>query len=220
LQAITHFFTTFLGFVLHLDRHLTELVQTYGAWTYAILFLIIFCETGLVVTPFLPGDSLLFAVGALAANGSMSILGIYLLLLAAAILGNTTNYLLGATIGGRAVQRGSRWIKPRYLERTHEFYEKYGGKTLIITRFVPIIRTFAPFVAGLGKMDFARFTTYNAAGGLLWVTPLLFGGYFFGNLPVVRENFGLVAIAIIVISLLPAVVEIVRQRRAQHGRPA
>ncbi|MDB4948650.1 MAG: putative rane protein [Gemmatimonadetes bacterium] len=219
MAHLTHFFTTVLGFVLHLDTHLTELVQTYGAWTYAILFLIIFCETGLVVTPFLPGDSLLFAVGALAANGSMHVGGLWVLLVAAAILGNTANYLLGATIGGRAVRRGSRWLKPRYLERTHEFYDKYGGKTLIITRFVPIIRTFAPFVAGLGKMPFGRFTTYNAAGGLLWVTPLLLGGFFFGNLPVVRDNFGIVAIAIIVISLLPAVVEVVRGRRARPTTP-
>jgi membrane-associated protein len=217
LDALTHIFTDLLSFVLHLDRHLTELVQNYGAWTYAILFLIIFCETGLVVTPFLPGDSLLFAVGALAASGAMHVLGIFLLLAAAAILGNTANYLIGYTIGAGAVKRGSRFLKPRYLDRTHEFYEKYGGKTLIITRFVPIIRTFAPFVAGVGKMTFARFSTYNVAGGLLWVTPLLFGGYFFGNIPFVRENFGLVAIAIIVISLLPAVVEIIRQRAKRAG---
>ena len=150
----------------------------------------------------------------------MNVAGISLLLLAAAILGNTTNYVFGATIGGGAVKRGSKLIKPQYLERTHEFYEKYGGKTLIITRFVPIIRTFAPFVAGLGKMTFARFSLYNAIGGVLWVTPLLFGGFFFGNLPVVRENFGLVAIAIIAISLLPAVVEVIRQRRTHHGTPA
>jgi membrane-associated protein len=205
----------FVDLVLHLDKHLTDLVQNYGAWTYAILFLIIFCETGLVVTPFLPGDSLIFAVGALAANGSMSIVLLWLLLVGAAILGNTANYLLGGSIGARAVRRKSRFIKPEYLERTHQFYEKYGGKTLIITRFVPIIRTFAPFVAGLGKMPFGKFTSYNVAGGLLWVTPLLFGGYFFGNLPVVRDNFGIVVIAIVVISVLPAVVEFVKARRTK-----
>ena len=220
MDALIHFFTTVLGFVLHLDKHLTELVQNYGVWTYAILFLIIFCETGLVVTPFLPGDSLLFAVGALAANGSMNVWGLLVLLIAAAILGNTANYLIGYTVGAGAVKRGSRFLKPQYLERTHEFYEKYGGKTLIITRFVPIIRTFAPFVAGVGKMTFGTFTTYNVAGGVLWVTPLLLGGYFFGNIPAVQNNFGLVAIGIIVISLLPAVVEVVRHRRARGAKPA
>jgi membrane-associated protein len=204
---------TLIDYVLHLDAHLAELVRNYGAWVYLILFLVIFCETGLVVTPFLPGDSLLFAVGALAATGVMNIWLLYLLLAGAAILGNTTNYAIGYTVGAKAVARGSRFIKPQYLERTHAFYEKYGGKTLILTRFVPIIRTFAPFVAGLGKMTWGKFTTYNVAGGLLWVTPLLFGGYLFGNIPAVKENFGIVVIAIIAISLLPAVIEYIKHRR-------
>ncbi len=206
-----------IDLVLHLDKHLEGLARDYGAWIYAILFLIVFCETGLVVTPFLPGDSLIFAVGALAATGAMDVALCFLVLVSAAILGNTVNYTIGATLGARLVERKSRFLKPHYLERTHAFYEKYGGKTLIITRWVPIVRTFAPFVAGVGRMTFGRFTTFNVVGAFLWVTPLLFAGYYFGNLPAVRDNFGLVVIAILVISVIPAVVEYVKHRRSQRG---
>lgn len=206
-----------LDFVLHLDKHLAELVADYGAWTYFILFMIVYCETGLVVTPFLPGDSLLFAVGALAATGVLNVGLAFVLLLVAAILGDATNYYVGSKFGDRLVARHPRWLKPQYLERTHAFYEKYGGKTVIIARFVPIVRTFAPFVAGLGKMTYRTFQAYNVAGALLWVTSLLFGGYLFGNIPWVRENFGMVVIAIIVISILPAVVEVFLRLRATRA---
>jgi membrane-associated protein len=213
------FFLAALDFVLHLDKHLAEVVANYGVWTYAILFLIVYCETGLVVTPILPGDSLLFAVGALAATGVLNVWLAFLLLLAAAVLGDATNYWVGSKFGEKLVAKHPRWLKPEYLERTHAFYEKYGGKTVIIARFVPIVRTFAPFVAGLGKMTYRTFQMFNVSGALLWVTSLLFGGYLFGNIPWVRENFGMVVIAIIVISLLPAVVEVflrVRATRAQR----
>jgi membrane-associated protein len=206
-----------LDFVLHLDKHLAELVADYGAWTYFILFMIVYCETGLVVTPFLPGDSLLFAVGALAATGVLNVGLAFVLLLVAAILGDATNYYVGSKFGDRLVARHPRWLKPQYLERTHAFYEKYGGKTVIIARFVPIVRTFAPFVAGLGKMTYRTFQMYNVVGALLWVTSLLFGGYLFGNIPWVRENFGMVVIAIIVISILPAVVEVFLRLRATRA---
>jgi membrane-associated protein len=204
-----------IDFVLHLDRHLDVLVTDYGAWTYAILFLIIFCETGLVVTPFLPGDSLLFAVGALAAGGSLKVHFLFWLLLAAAVLGDTVNYQIGHFLGPKVWSRpDSRWLKREHLERTHAFYEKYGGKTIILARFVPIVRTFAPFVAGVGSMTYTRFLAFNVVGGVVWVALLLYAGYFFGTRPFVKENFGLVVIAIIVISILPAVWEIWRARRA------
>jgi membrane-associated protein len=211
---------------LHLDRHLGEIIQQYGGWTYAILTLVVFCETGLVVTPFLPGDSLLFAAGAFAAlpGSGLRIEVLFLLLSAAAILGDTVNYWIGHRIGPAAFEGRIRFLKKSHLDRTHEFYEKYGGKTIIIARFVPIVRTFAPFVAGVGSMSYGRFFTYNVAGGLMWVTLCLFAGYFFGNLPLVRANFSLVIIAIVAISVLPAVIEIVRHRlaarRAPGGAPA
>ncbi|HEX5635031.1 MAG TPA: DedA family protein, partial [Gemmatimonadales bacterium] len=186
---------TLVDFILHLDTHLTELVSNYGGWTYAILFLIVFAETGLVVTPFLPGDSLLFATGALAATSALNIWWLFALLLVAAIVGDAVNYAIGARIG-TAAAAGKVWgVKPEYIQRTHEFYEKYGGKTIIIARFVPIVRTFAPFVAGAGSMTYRRFAIYNVSGALLWVGSMLFGGYWFGNLPIVRDNFGLVVIA-------------------------
>jgi membrane-associated protein len=211
---------------LHLDRHLGEIIQQYGGWTYAILTLVVFCETGLVVTPFLPGDSLLFAAGAFAAlpGSGLRLDVLFLLLSAAAILGDTVNYWIGHRIGPAAFEGRIRFLKKSHLQRTHEFYEKYGGKTIIIARFVPIVRTFAPFVAGVGTMSYGRFFTYNVAGGLLWVTICLFAGYFFGNLPLVRANFSLVILAIVAISVMPAVVEIVRHRlaarRAPGGAPA
>jgi membrane-associated protein len=207
---------------LHLDKHLGEIIQQYGGWTYAILTLVVFCETGLVVTPFLPGDSLLFAAGALAAlPGSPLQVGVLFLLLAgAAVLGDTVNYWIGHRIGPRAFEGRIRFLKKSHLDKTHEFYEKYGSKTIIIARFVPIVRTFAPFVAGVGSMSYARFFTYNVVGGVLWVAVCLFAGYFFGNLPFVKANFSVVILAIIGISLLPAVVEIVRHRLAARRAPA
>lgn len=204
---------TFIDLFLHLDRHLTSVFENYGLWTYLILFLIIFCETGLVVTPFLPGDSLLFGVGALAAGTSLNIGWLFILLSIAAILGDAVNYWIGHLLGPKVFQReDSRFLKKEYLDRTHRFYEKYGGKTIIFARFVPIIRTFAPFVAGIGRMRYGHFALYNIVGGLLWISLFLFGGYFFGNIPVVKQNFTLVILGIIVVSILPGVIEFARAR--------
>ncbi|MCS6906347.1 MAG: DedA family protein [Anaerolineales bacterium] len=203
---------TFVNFLLHLDQSLSSIVQTYGSWTYLLLFLIIFMETGLVATPFLPGDSLLFAAGTFAALGAMRVEVLYLLLAAAAILGDTVNYWIGRFIGLRAFSGQVRFLKREYLQRTHEFYERHGGKTILLARFVPIIRTFAPFVAGVGEMTYWKFISYNVFGGLLWVGLFIFGGYFFGNLGFVRENFTLVVVAIIFISILPGVVEFLRKQ--------
>jgi membrane-associated protein len=198
--------TWFIDLILHLDKHLTELVADYDVWVYAILFLIIFCETGLVVTPFLPGDSLLFAVGALAAvdtTGTLNAPLLWILLMIAAVLGNETNFRIGRGVGPRAFSGNFRWLKREYLLKTHAFYEKHGGKTIILSRFMPIIRTFAPFVAGVGTMERARFTAYNFVGAFAWVSIFIWGGYLFGNVPIVKNNFGIVTIAIIVISLMP-----------------
>jgi membrane-associated protein len=202
---------------LHLDQHLGQLISQYGTWTHLILFLIVFCETGLVITPFLPGDSLLFAAGTFAALGALDLWLVVLLLIIAAIAGDTVNYWIGAYIGPRAFSGDIRFLRKEYLERTHAFYEKHGGKTIILARFVPIIRTFAPFVAGVGGMSYPRFITYNVVGAVLWVGLFVLGGYFFGNISVVRENFTLVILAIIAISVLPIVVEALRARRS---RPA
>jgi membrane-associated protein len=203
-----------LEFILHLDKHLSSLIQTYGLWTYLILFVIIFLETGLVVTPFLPGDSLLFAAGTFAAAKALHVLWLFVLLSAAAILGDTANYWIGYFVGPKVFhQEKSKLFKKEYLERTHRFYEKYGAETIIIARFVPIIRTFAPFVAGIGRMSYWKFISYNVIGGIGWVALFVFGGYFFGNIPFVKKNFSLVIIAIIIISSLPAGLEFVRHRR-------
>jgi len=208
------FFSQLLDFVLHLDKHLSALIQSYGLWTYLILFTIIFLETGLVVTPFLPGDSLLFAAGTFASAKALKVHWLFILLGAAAILGDTANYWIGHFIGPRVFhQDKSRFFKREYLDRTHRFYEKYGAETIIIARFVPIIRTFAPFVAGIGRMNYWRFISYNVIGGIGWVALFVFGGYFFGNIPFVRRNFSLVIIAIIIVSVLPALFEVFRQRR-------
>jgi membrane-associated protein len=210
----------FIDVVLHLDKHLTELVADYHLWVYAILFLIIFCETGLVVTPFLPGDSLLFAVGALAAvdqTGTLNATLIWLLLTFAAVLGNEVNFRIGRAIGPRAFSGGLRWLKQDYLIRTQQFYEKHGGKTIILARFVPIIRTFAPFVAGVGAMTYGKFLLYNIVGAVLWVGLFVLGGFFFGNIPLVKENFTIVILAIIAISVMPIAYEALRARR---GEPA
>jgi membrane-associated protein len=196
----------FIDFILHLDKHLTELVADYHIWIYAILFLIIFCETGLVVTPFLPGDSLLFAVGALAAvdaSGTLDATTVWLLLIVAAILGNEVNFRIGRAIGPRAFSGTIPWLKQDYLRKTEAFYERHGGKTIVLSRFVPIIRTFAPFVAGVGEMRRRRFAAYNFAGGFAWVTIFIWGGYVFGNVPIIKNNFGIVTILIVLISLLP-----------------
>lgn len=202
---------------LHLDKHLDALIQAYGMWTYLILFLIIFCETGLVVTPFLPGDSLLFAVGTFAALGSFQPVTIILLLCVAAILGDTVNYWIGKLIGPKIFAKEHiRFLNKKHLERTHQFYEKHGGKTIIIARFIPIIRTFAPFVAGIGEMSYFRFIAYNIIGGIAWINIFILGGYFFGNLPLVKKNFTLVIMAIIIISVMPAVIEFLRARRHSH----
>jgi membrane-associated protein len=204
---------------LHLDKHLAELSASYGGWTYAILFLIVFCETGLVVTPFLPGDSLLFAVGALAAIGVLDWKLATLLLIVAAILGDTVNYWVGRKLAPRLVAGEKiRFIQQKHLDKTHEFFERYGGKTIIIARFVPIVRTFAPFVAGVGAMTYRRFMSYNVVGGVVWVVSCMAAGYFFGNLPIVRDNFSLVVLGIIGVSLLPAVVEIVRHKMAKKNQ--
>ena len=200
---------------LHLDKYLNDVIRDYGVWTYLILFVVIFCETGLVVTPFLPGDSLLFAAGALSATAgsTLDVKLVYVLLTLAAILGDSTNYWIGRLIGPK-VFRGEkvRFLNRKYLDRTHAFYEKYGGKTIIIARFVPIIRTFAPFVAGIGKMSYARFVTYSIGGSIAWMATFIFGGYFFGNIPFVKKNFTYVIIAILIISVLPAVIGAIRAR--------
>ena len=202
---------------LHLDKHLAQITGDYGTWTYLILFVIVFCETGLVVTPFLPGDSLLFAAGAIAALGSLDAVWLFVLLSVAAIAGDTVNYWIGHYIGPRAFSGEYRFLKKEYLDRTHRFFERHGGKTIILARFVPIIRTFAPFVAGIGAMNYARFIVYNIVGGIAWVALFVFSGYFFGNMPAVKKNFSLVIIAIVLISVMPMVVEYLR---ARFGTPA
>jgi membrane-associated protein len=203
---------TAIDFFLHLDKHLAEIIANYGIWTNLILFLIVFAETGLVVTPFLPGDSLLFAAGTFAALGSLDPVLLILLLSAAAILGDTVNYWIGAYIGPRAFSGELRWLRKEHLDRTHAFYEKHGGKTIILARFIPIIRTFAPFVAGVGTMTYSRFLVYNVVGGVVWVTLFVLAGYYFGNLPAVRQNFTYVILAIIVLSVMPIVLEFVKSR--------
>ena len=208
------FVRSVMDLFLHLDEHLNQIVTTYGVWTHLILFAIVFAETGLVVTPFLPGDSLLFAAGALAALGSLDLWLLVVLLIGAAILGDTVNYWVGAWIGPRAFSGNVRFLRKDYLERTHAFYEKHGGKTIILARFVPIIRTFAPFVAGVGAMSYPRFILYNVTGAVLWVGLFVPLGYFFGNMPTVKENFSLVILAIIAISVMPIAVEAIRARRS------
>jgi len=210
------FLTYLLDLFLHLDKHLNEIIISYKSWTYLILFLIIFCETGLVFTPFLPGDSLLFAAGAIAALGSLNPMLLFFLLAVAAILGDTANYWIGEFIGEKLFDsKKLKFLKREHLDKTHQFYEKHGGKTIIIARFVPIIRTFAPFVAGIGSMTYPKFLSYNIIGGILWVGLFTFGGYYFGNLPFVKSNFSIVIIAIIIISVLPGVFEFLRNRKVK-----
>jgi membrane-associated protein len=216
------FITNAIDVFLHLDVHLNEWAAALGPWLYLLLFAIVFCETGLVITPFLPGDSLLFAVGALAAMpGSPIGLGsVIVLLIVAAVLGDAVNYAIGHRVGPKVFQSDSRLFKREHLVRTHEFYERHGGKTIILARFVPIVRTFAPFVAGIGDMTYARFALYNVTGGILWVALFVGGGYAFGNLPTVKRNFHYVILAIIVISIAPMVVEYLRARAAPRASRA
>jgi membrane-associated protein len=204
----------FIEILLHLDTHLDLLIRNYGLWTYGILFLIIFLETGLVVTPFLPGDSLLFAGGTFAALGSLDVKWLVIFLSIAAIAGDTVNYWIGHATGPKVfTKEKSRFFNKEYLNRTHQFYEKYGGKTIIIARFIPIIRTFAPFVAGIGSMTYGRFITYNITGGVGWVLILVLVGYFFGNIPFIKHNFSLAITAIIFLSILPGIIEFFRHRK-------
>ena len=208
-----------LDFILHIDKHLIEIVQDYQTWTYLILFFIIFAETGFVVTPFLPGDSLLFAAGAIIAKpeSGLNIFVMCLLLIVAAILGDLVNYHIGNYIGPKAFSGKYKWLKADYLEKTQKFYIKHGGKTIIYARFIPIVRTFAPFVAGIGTMSYSRFASYNIVGGIAWVVSFLFIGYFFGGLPVIKDNFTYVIFGIIILSILPPIIELIRESR---NRPA
>lgn len=212
-------------FILHFDKYLNATIEQYGTWTYAILFLIVFCETGLVVTPILPGDSLLFAAGAMAASGSLDPHVLAILLTVAAVLGDAVNYSIGYFLGPKVFSQASGWLLNRkYLERTREFYDRHGGKTIVIARFMPIIRTFAPFVAGIGKMEYWKFALYNVSGGIFWVALFIYGGYLFGNVPLVKENFSLVILGIIFVSILPGVIELGRvwlaRRRSSPTPPA
>ena len=207
---------TIIDFVLHLDKHLGLILESVGLWSYLLFFVVIFAETGLVVTPFLPGDSLVFTLGALAAvkDSPLHIGWVFVVLSAAAIVGDSANYAVGKYFGSMILKKQGAWfLKKEHIERTHRFYEKYGSKTIVLARFVPIVRTFAPFVAGVGRMSYPHFLTYNVIGGLLWITLFAFGGYFFGNTPMVQKNFGFVIIAIIIISILPAVIEIWKEKR-------
>ena len=209
------FISFIIDFVLHIDQHLLELVAAYGPWIYLILFLIVFAETGLVVTPFLPGDSLLFVAGAIAAMGEMNVHLLVALLILAAVLGDAVNYAVGHFFGMKLFSNpDSRIFRRQYLDKTHDFYARQGGKTIILARFVPIVRTFAPFVAGVGRMTYRHFFSYNIVGALAWVLSFSYAGYFFGNLPVVKSNLSLLILAIIVVSVLPGVIEIWRSRRA------
>jgi membrane-associated protein len=211
----------FIDFILHLDTHLVELVSRYGTFSYAILFAIIFCETGLVVTPFLPGDSLLFAVGALAAKDALNVYTVAFLLMLAAIIGDSTNYWIGYFVGPKVFRsESSRWFNRAHLDRTNAFYEKYGVKTVVIARFMPIVRTFAPFVAGIGRMYYPRFLFFSVLGSILWIGIFVAAGYLFGNIPWVKENFIIVVLAIIFLSILPALIEAVRARRESKRPPS
>lgn len=213
------FLQTVVEYILHVDKHLFELCTNYGTWVYAILFVVVFCETGLVVTPFLPGDSLLFAVGSLAAINALNVWTASVLLIAAAIIGDTVNYWIGHYVGPRVFhEEHSRFLNKEYLQRTHAFYEKHGGKTIIIARFLPIIRTFAPFVAGIGSMTYRRFILFNVVGGVAWVLLFVFAGYFFGGIPVVKNNFSLVILALVLIPGIPSVVEFVRFKLRQRKK--
>jgi len=214
------FIRNIIDIVIHVDKHLNVVIQNFGNWSYLLLFIIIFAETGLVVTPFLPGDSLLFAVGTFAAIGSLDILWLFVVIASAAIIGDSVNYAIGKFFGEKAFQKAnSRLFRKEYLDRTHRFYEKYGGKTIILARFVPIVRTFAPFVAGVGRMSYGRFFLYNVVGGLLWVLIFMLGGYFFGNIPVIRKNFSIAIFVVILLSVLPIAIEFWKHRKTKNDPP-
>ncbi len=214
------FIEKFIDIIIHVDRYIGQFIDQFGIWTYLVIFLVIFAETGLVVTPFFPGDSLLFAAGAIAAIGDLNIIGLFLLLSLAAFLGNLSNYWIGYKVGPEIFKKEkSRVFNKNYLERTHEFYEKHGSITIVIARFMPFIRTFAPFVAGIGKMTYFKFLAYSLVGSVMWVALFLFGGYYFGNIPVVKENFSLVIVAIIVISLIPAGISYIHSRKSSQVSP-
>ncbi len=209
-----------IDFILHIDVYLNNIITRFGAWTYALLFFIIFMETGFVVTPFLPGDSLLFAAGTFAALGALNPWLLFVLMAIAAVAGDTVNYWIGHAIGERAFTGEIKWLKKEYLDRTHAFFEKHGGKTIFLARFVPIIRTFAPFVAGVSEMTYGYFISYNVFGGITWVALFTFAGYFFGNIPLVRNNFEVVIVAIVLISVIPAVTEWLKARKdGRSGKP-
>jgi membrane-associated protein len=208
----------FVDLVLNLDEHLLEMVREYGVWIYAILFAVIFSETGFVVTPFLPGDSLLFVAGAIAATGEMNVHLLVVLLLVAAVLGNSVNYGIGRWMGGWFERGGARWLNPKHLESAHAFYARHGGKAVVISRFLPIVRTYIPFVAGMAAMDPARFTLFNVAGAALWVVSLCYAGYFFGNIPWIKGNLTAIILGIIVVSLLPLVIAFARSRLAARRK--
>jgi membrane-associated protein len=217
---IVNIIRTLIEYILHLDKYLGQIIQAYHTWSYLFMFFIIFMETGFVVTPFLPGDSLLFAAGTLAGVGDyLNIVILFIIFSSAAIAGDTANYWIGHYVGPRAFSGNIRFLKKEYLDRTHAFYEKHGGKTIIIARFIPIIRTFAPFVAGIGAMTYPKFIAYNVIGGIAWVSLFLFGGYFFGKLTFIQQNFSFVILAIIVISVMPAVIEVIRGRQAAKKSP-
>ena len=199
---------------LHLDKHLSEIINQYGTLTYAILFLVIFAETGFVFTPFLPGDSLLFAAGTFAASGSFNVHILVVILASAAFIGDNVNYWVGRKLGSKLFERNNRFLKKEYLDKTHKFYEKHGGKTIILARFFPIIRTFSPFVAGLGSMRYSRFLINDIAGAIIWVSIFVYTGFFFGNIPIIKNNFSIVIVAIILISVLPAIIEFIKHRKS------
>lgn len=205
-----------IDIILHFDKYLYTMLQQLGAWSYVLLFVIIFAETGFVITPFLPGDSLLFVVGTLAASSYLNITLLFVILVVAAVAGDSINYAIGKYFGNHILLKfEGRFIKREHIEKTHRFYEKYGGKTIVLARFVPIVRTFAPFVAGIGSMTYSHFFIYNVVGGILWVSVFVFGGYFFGNMPIVKKNFSLVVFVIVILSVLPAVIEVIRHRKGK-----
>lgn len=200
--------------IIHIDKHLDLIIRNFGNWSYLLFFIVIFCETGLVITPFLPGDSLLFVVGAFAAIGSLNITWLFIILASAAIIGDSVNYFLGKLLGEKIILKNDwRFFKKEHVERTHRFYEKHGGKTIILARFIPIVRTFAPFVAGIGEMSYIKFFIYNVAGALLWVAMFTLGGYYFGNMPFVKHNFLIVILTMIFISVLPVIIEFLKHRK-------
>jgi len=201
-----------INFVLHMDTYLAQIVDLFGVWTYLLLFVVIFCETGLVITPFLPGDSIIFVAGALAGIGALNIVVLFFLLVTAAILGDSVNYWLGSVIGVKAFDGRFRYLKQEHLDKTHAFFERHGGKAIILARFVPLMRTFVPFVAGLGAMDYGHFITFNIIGGTVWVSLFLFAGYFFGSIPFVQDNFSLIILAVIMLSLIPVIIEVLRDK--------